>query len=132
MSELNTTGTSDTRESATISFGRLRFVLSSVLLMLLGFLMLIPLDGLLLQAMAVLLSAVSLAFFVLRIRDAGYSGWLVALGLLPFFGVLVLVFCLVAPTGYRTGRRLDAPGLVILSLFLFGVLFLVYAGTLAP
>ena len=53
---------------------------------------------------------IGFALHIMRLHNAGASGW-IALGLLiPFGGLLVMLFCLIAPPGYCEHRQMDAAG----------------------
>jgi uncharacterized membrane protein YhaH (DUF805 family) len=60
--------------------------------------------------LAVLLPSIAIA--IRRLHDTGKSGWMILLGLIPLFGIIVIVFCVQAsdgPNEYGTGPDVEPP-----------------------
>jgi uncharacterized membrane protein YhaH (DUF805 family) len=67
---------------------------------------------------AILGIAGSAVLTILRLQNIGWSGWWFLIGLIPIAGMLVNIPCLTFPPGYRTRKKLDTPGQVILAIII--------------
>jgi uncharacterized membrane protein YhaH (DUF805 family) len=52
----------------------------------------------------------ALAVTALRFINIGESSWLAVLALIPFIGFIVILICLIVPSGYRQHKQMDTIG----------------------
>ena len=66
-----------------------------------------------------LLAGTPLTFAItaLRLQNIGESAWLAAVLAVPFLSLLVMLYCLIAPTGYRQHRQMDWIGGAFIAAF---------------
>lgn len=62
-----------------------------------------------------------------RVKNMGYNSLVGVISIVPLLGVLFAFWCLAMPENYRYKRKLDVPGIVIVSLYGLALLALIVA-----
>jgi hypothetical protein len=111
------------------AIGRMRFLILEVCICILAFLA-SSFAGLFAYLFAYLLSMLLISQ---RLHGIGHTGfgntWRTLSTVIPLVGLVVMAYCLVAPTGYRKSKTLDAAGkatAVSIMMVLLIIMFYVY------
>jgi len=96
--------------------GRLSYAIGQTILWIGGYILAAQHSNAIITCLLVLVGFLNIALVALRLQNIGVSMWFTLTSMIPFVNIILVLFCLIAPSGYRYHRQMDTAGVAIIAV----------------